>query len=512
MLEALSPEEIRAVDMNAEFLGVSRVQLMENAGKGVADLINAAVPASGKSVLVLAHTGNKGGDGFVAARHLASFGARVVVVLLAKPDQISTEEARANFLAVSRMRHSVSLLTAPTESELALLESLFGSADIIIDAMIGTGARGVLREPVRTAVRMANSAKAMRVAIDVPTGIDAGSGEVMGDAFRADLTVTHHKPKSGIVKEIAREHVGALKTISIGVPPEAEIFAGPGDISLALPPRRIHSHKGENGRLLVIGGSSRYAGAPALAAMAALRVGIDLAVVAVPGSIAREVRSYSPDLIVLPLDSEDRLDPGSIGQISKEVARADAAVIGMGLGEHPETASSVLEILKLISKSSIPAVIDADAIKALGRSPEAAKGLGAVITPHAGEFKALTGVELPEDREEGWKERLPIVREWASRLGATLLLKSKHDIITDGSRYRVKNIGNPGMTAGGTGDVLAGVAGALLSRGAEPFRAAVAASFINSYAGDMLEEEVGQRFTASDLVRAIPRVLKGFGH
>lgn len=512
MVEALSPEEIRAIDMNAEFLGVSRLQLMENAGKGVADAISAAEPVSGKFVLVLAHTGNKGGDGFVAARHLASMGARVTVVLLAKPDQISTDEARANFLAVSRMRHSVSLMTAPTESELTLLEGLFGSADIIVDAMLGTGARGVLREPVRTAVRMANSARAVKVAIDVPTGIDSGSGEVMGDAFRANLTVTHHKPKSGIVKDIAREYVGDLKTISIGVPPEAEIFAGPGDISLALPPRRPHSHKGENGRLLVIGGSSRYAGAPALAAMAALRTGIDLAVVAVPRSIVREVRAYSPDLIVLPLESEDHLTAESTPQISEEISRADAVLIGMGLGEDPKTADSVLEIVGLLSKSRVPAVIDADAIKALGRSTAAVKGAVSVLTPHAGEFLALTGVRLPEEREEGWRDRLPIVKDWASRLGVTILLKSRYDVISDGCRYRVKNIGNPGMTVGGTGDVLAGVTGALLSRGAEPFRAAVAASFVNSYAGDLLEEELGQRFTARDLVDAIPLALKKFGY
>lgn len=512
MVEALSPEEIRAIDMNAEFLGVSRLQLMENAGKGVVDVIGAAGALSGKSVLVLAHTGNKGGDGFVSARHAASMGARVTVVLLAKPDQIITEEARANFLAVSKMRHSITVLTAPTESELALLEGLFCSADIIIDAMLGTGARGVLREPVRTAVRMANSAKALKVAIDVPTGIDSGTGEVMGDAFRADLTVTHHKPKSGIVKDIARGYVGDLKTISIGVPPEAEIFAGPGDISLALPPRRLHSHKGENGRLLVIGGSSRYTGAPALAAMAALRTGIDLAVVAVPRSIAREVRCYSPDLIVLPLNSEDHLSAESIPQISGEIARADAVVIGMGLGEDPETADSVLEIVGLLSKAGVPAVIDADAIKALGRSPGAVRGTKSVLTPHAGEFLSLTGVRLPEEKEEGWRDRLPIVMEWASKLGVTILLKSRYDVVSDGFRYRVKNIGNPGMTVGGTGDVLAGVTGALLSRGAEPFRAAVAASFINSYAGDLLEEELGQRFTARDLVDALPYALKKFGH
>ncbi len=512
MTDALSPEEIRAIDMNAEFLGVSRIQLMENAGKGVIDAIDALRGIAGKSVLILAHTGNKGGDGFVSARHAASLGAKATLVLLAKPDQISTEEARANFLAATRMRHSITSLTAPTESELELLEGIFSSADVIIDAMLGTGAKGVLREPVRTAVRMANSAKALRVAIDVPTGIDSGTGEVMGEAFRASLTVTHHKPKSGIVQEVAKEYVGELRTIGIGIPPEAEIFAGPGDISLAVAPRSPHSHKGENGRLLVIGGSSRYTGAPALAAIAALKTGIDLAVVAVPRSIVREVRGYSPDLIALPLPSEDHLSAESVASLNEEISKADAVVIGMGLGESHETAESVLEIINILCRSKIPVVIDADAIKVLDRSPGALKGTLSVITPHAGEFQALTGVRLPDAKKGGWRDRLTIVKEWASRLGVTILLKSRYDIISDGSRYRVKNIGNPGMTVGGTGDVLAGVVGALLSRGADPFRAAVAASFINSYAGDLLEEELGQRFTARELVDAIPFALKKFGY
>ncbi|MDI9644430.1 MAG: NAD(P)H-hydrate dehydratase [Candidatus Verstraetearchaeota archaeon] len=507
----LSPEEIRAVDMNAEFLGVSRLQLMENAGRGVVDALNRRQDLRSKSILVLAHTGNKGGDGFVSARHAASLGAKVSVVLLAKPDQISTEEARSNFLAVAKMRYSVNVLTAPTESELKLLGDLFGSADIIVDAMLGTGSKGILREPIRTAVRMANASEAFRVAIDVPTGIDAGSGEVMGDAFRAQLTVTHHKPKTGLVQGISKEFIGELEAISIGVPPEAEIFAGPGDIYLALKPRKAHSHKGDNGRLLVVGGSARYTGAPALAAMAALRTGIDLAVVAVPSSIVHEVRGYSPDLIVLPLPSREEMTSESLGILTEEVSRADAVVVGMGLGTSSETSKAVLGLLKILSGTKKPTVIDADAIKALGADPAAVRGLPSVITPHAGEFAALTGVRLPEEKEDGWKERLPIVKEWASRLGSTVLLKSRYDIITDGAAFRIKNIGNPGLTTGGTGDVLAGITGALLSRGATPFRAAVAASFLNSYAGDLLEREMGQRFTARDLVDALPVALKDLG-
>jgi len=509
-MDAIPPEEMRALDENSEFLGVSRLQLMENAGKGVVDCMLKRMDLRNKKILILAYTGNKGGDGFVVARHLASMGVPVSLVLLAKPEQISTEEAAKNFCIVEKLCSSVALSIAPMPSDVMLLEETIKHADVLVDAMIGTGAKGELREPLSTAVSLSNSAKSFKVAIDVPTGIDPSSGEARGAAFRADLTVTHHRPKTGLLMPEAKKFVGDLDVINIGIPPEAEIYTGPGDLRLAVKPRGKFTHKGENGRLLIIGGSSRYVGAPSLAALAALRVGIDLAVLAVPSSIALAVRKYSPSLIVVPLPSEGILDRSCIPSIKEELKSADAVVMGMGLGLDKETRVTVKEIMEYLKSTGIPAVIDADALKALGEYHGALRSTNAVVTPHSGEFFALTGEKLPKEREDGWKDRLGTVMKWASKLNVTFLLKGRYDIITDGERYKIKTIGNPGLTAGGTGDVLAGIVGGFMSRGADPYRSAVAASFLNSHAGDILAESMGYHYTARDLVDAIPSALKEF--
>lgn len=510
-MSAILPEESRALDENAEFLGISRLQLMENAGKGTVEALKRKMDLGGKRVLIVSYIGNKGGDGFVVARHLAYFGVHVDVILLSKPDQILTEEARRNFSILERLSDSVHLFIAPTPQDLLLLKEKFESADVIVDAMLGTGIKGAPREPINTALNLSNQSKAYKVAIDVPTGVDPATGNSWKDAFKADLTVTHHRPKVGLTKEQAKAFVGSIEVVNIGLPPEAELYAGPGDLRIAIRARDPYSHKGENGRVLVVGGSFKYVGAPSLAAMAALKVGVDLVVVAVPAYIAPIVKSFSPDLIVHPLPSHEVLDMQSIEILKDEAERADAVVLGMGLGLEEGTKEAVRAFVEYLNKEGKPAVVDADALKALGEVRDGLRFKRAVLTPHAGEFLLLTGEALPEERQVGWRGRLEIVMRWASRLNATILLKSRYDIITDGLRFKVKTIGNPGLTVGGTGDVLSGITGAIISRGCDPYRAAVAASFINSYAGDMLAAEVGYRYTAKDLVDRIPSALRKFG-
>lgn len=505
----MDPEDIRILDENAEFFGLSRLQLMESAGKSIADSLVRRMNLHGKNVLILAYIGNKGGDGFVAARHLSYYGANVKVMLLSKPELISTEESKRNFSILEKLS-SVSIYFAPIPLDVLSLKELFDSADVIIDAMLGTGARGEPREPIKTAIELSNQSKAFKVSIDIPSGIDASNGSIYKTAFKANLTITHHKPKFGLLYEITKPFVGELEIANIGIPPDFELYVGPGDLKIAIKKRNPFSHKGDNGRILVIGGSYKYTGAPALAAMAALKTGIDLAIIAVPSSIANAVRSFSPDLIVLPLPSRDVLDQESIEVIKNESKRVDAIVIGMGLGLEELTISTANEIVKYLNDMEKPLVIDADALKALGRIREGLKFKKAVLTPHAGEFHSLTGEALPDESSLGWKSRVDVVMKWALKFNATILLKSRYDIITDGNRFKIKTIGNPGMTVGGTGDVLAGMVGAFLSKGINPFRAAAAASFLNSYIGDLLEAEMGHRYTASNIVNKIPEVMKKF--
>lgn len=508
-MEEILPEEVRALDENAEFLGVSRLQLMENAGRAVVEsILRKTGNIQGKNVLILAYVGNKGGDGFVVARHFASMGVPVSLVLLSKPDQISTAEARANFSAVQKMCSSVELIVAPTVSDLASLNTSIKDASILVDAMLGTGAKGDLQGLLRTAVELCNFSNAYRVAIDVPTGVDPTTGKLSEIAFKADLTVTHHRPKTGLLAKTAKNQVGELEVASIGIPPEAELFVGPGDLRLALKPRETFSHKGQNGRLLIVGGSSRYVGAPSLAALAALKVGVDLVTVAVPSSIVPSVRAFSPDLIVVPLPTEGKLDLKCIPSIMREAENADAVVMGMGMGIEQSVKEAVVGLVDQLNAVGKPMVIDADALKALGEQRKYPQFNCAVLTPHAKEFFDLTGEKLRDEHSVGWEGRVDTVMRWASRLNVTILLKSRFDIIADGKKYKIKTIGNAGMTAGGTGDVLAGETGAILCRGGGPFRSAAAASFLNSYAGDLLAATYGHHFTARDLVDAIPHALK----
>ena len=509
-MEALLPEEIRALDENAEFLGISRLQLMESAGKGVADAIVRACP-NAKNVIIFAYIGNKGGDGFVAARHLAASGIHVKVILLAKPDLISSNEANLNLLALKKLRFSVNLEIAATASDLEVHKDDITTADVLVDAMLGTGSRGDLKEPLKVAVNFCNSSKAMKFSIDIPTGVDPTTGNASEPAFRADMTITHHRPKTGILAKKAASFIGDLRVIEIGIPPEAEIYAGPGDLRLALKPKELFSHKGRNGRILVIGGSSRYVGAPSLAALAALRVGIDLAVVAVPNAIVSSVRAFSPNLIVVPLPSEEVFDEGCLTAAIEEAEIADAVVFGMGLGLDEKTKPAVKKFADYLNSSKKPAVIDADALRALGGFREKLKLPNCVLTPHSGEFLSLTGTQLPDESEGSWAGRLDFVKGWASKLSSTILLKSRFDIITDGCKYKIKTIGNPGMTAGGTGDVLSGIVGAIMSRGGGPFRSAVAGSFLNSYTGDILAARMGQRFTAMDIIEELPFAMNELG-
>ena len=508
-MKYLSTSEIRAIDENAEYLGVSRRLLMENAGRAVADTISKRVDVKGKKVLIVSYVGNKGGDGFVAARHLACRGADVTVLLLAKPEAIATDEAKSSFNAITNMEFSVKIIQAADVESLKAHENLFSEADVIVDAMLGTGVKGVLKPPISTAVELINKSGKQVFSIDVPTGLNPDTGEVHGVAVKASVTVTHHCLKKGFEKPIAKEYLGEVEVSDIGIPPEAELFAGPGDVRSVYRVRSPYSHKGENGVVLVVGGSKWYTGAPAHAALAALRSGVDLAIVAAPSAVANTIRSFSPDIIVHPYEG-DVLNDRAVEEIVKELDRFNSVIVGPGLGYTPEVAEASLKLIEEVVRKK-PCVIDADALKALRGNPSVVRERAVILTPHAGEFFMLTGQKLPREENQGWKDRIPIVREWAFKLGCTMLLKSHYDVISDGERIKVNRTGTPAMTVGGTGDTLTGIIAAFLAWGAEPFKAAVAGAFVNGLAGELVESEVGHHMLASDVVDKIPLIFKKLG-
>jgi hydroxyethylthiazole kinase-like uncharacterized protein yjeF len=464
-MRIISAEEMNALDCNCRYFGLLPLQLMENAGAALAREI--MVRAKGKRIAIVAGRGNNGGDAFVAARHLGSFD--VTVYLLGRAGDISTEEAKRNWQILERLGYDLRMIMDVADLHLE-------KCDLIIDAIFGTGVRGSVRGLEAQVIDAINSSGKPVISVDVPSGLGANK------AVLADVTVTFHRQKPAIS--------GNVVLADIGIPPAAEFFVGEGDLWL-MGRRSQESHKGDSGRILVIGGGP-YTGAPALSAMAALRAGADIVTVAAPKAAALTISGYSPNLIVQEL-SADHLCPADIPVLKEQIARHDVVVMGMGLGRHAETTATLAEIIPICKKT----VIDADALQ-----PDLP--LRGIVTPHAGEFKRISGIALVD---LDYRERAKPLREYARQRGLVVLLKGKVDLISDGEVVRANTTGNPGMTVGGTGDVLAGITAAFYAR-SSALRAATAAAFVNGRAGDLVYPEKDFGMVATDLIEKIPQAMR----
>lgn len=474
ILQSMLPfQEVRALDINSEHLGVPIDALMENAGEAAAEAIAREV-GPGKRIAVVAGVGNNAGDGFVAARYLLRHND-VTVLLASPPSEIRTGAARR---AYERIKHIAS-------SSVGVSISKF---DVVVDALLGTGTVRTVREPYRTLIGRLNEADAFVVSIDVPSGLGTDI------AVRPNMTVTFTDVKRGMTAE----NSGRVVVEDIGIPPEARRFVGPGEF-VYYPVRGQESHKGENGKVLVIGGGP-FTGAPALSGLAAYRTGVDVVSIAVPRKAYEVVAGYSPNLIVHKLHG-DFLSEEDVDHCMRLAAKADAVLIGPGLGTDPSTMSAVRAFVRRCER---PLVIDADAITAVAADLSVLEGKEGVLTPHAAEYEALAGDPLPED-QDGREEA---VKELAGRLGMTVLAKRRVDIISDGDWTKLNRTGNAGMSVAGTGDVLAGEVTALLSKEVTPFNAARMAAYLNGSAGDLAFERLGYAIMATDVIDQIPEALR----
>jgi NAD(P)H-hydrate epimerase len=473
----ITGSEMAVVDQNAAALGVTQKQLMESSGNAVAQTVREiADPAD--SVVIVAGRGNNGGDAFVTARFLDSYDP--TTYLLGRAENIRTDIARENWAALQQSEYDTEQLRDGTEVAL-------GDPDVVVDAMLGTGISGALREPAATVTEQLRDTEATVVSVDIPSGLDANTGELAPNAVEADRVVTFHDTKPGL------SELDATVTVAdIGIPEMAATVVERGDLRrLARDPG---SHKGENGEVLVIGGGP-YTGAPALAAQAALRAGADLVRVTCPTSVAHEIQGYSEDLIVRPVEGR-KLEPGHVGPVMEFAAGHDALVIGPGLGESSETLEATEALLKAYDGT---AVVDADALTVV---PDIETDASLICTPHRGEFVGMGG-ETSTDRDE----RAKLVAEFAAELGHTLLLKGPTDVISDGDRTRVSRTGNAGMTVGGTGDILAGVTGAFAAR-LGSIEAAGLGAYVTGRAGDLTADVYGSGFVASDLLEVLPEAKR----
>jgi NAD(P)H-hydrate epimerase len=489
----LDAERMRAVDSWASRdRGVPSLELMERAGTGLAAVAAAMAPEG--RIAVFAGKGNNGGDGLVAARVLRADGREVEVVLAGDAGEFSGD-ARAN----------LERLAGP--EPLTLGSAIADGTTLVIDALLGTGATGAPRGRVAEAIEAIHGCGVTVLAADVPSGVDASSGEVAGSAVSASATATFHAAKPGLWIEPGRGHAGRVTVLEIGIPDGAPVDADVGlmrdEVLAAIPRRGVHSTKFTSGRVLVAGGSPGLTGAPSLAALAAARAGAGYVTVCVPASLSLvfETRLLEAMTLALPDEHGEHTPSGVEALAAAAAARGGAMVLGPGLGRGEGAAAFVRGVLEAVA---LPVVLDADGLNAYAGALDSLSGRAAVLTPHEGELARLLGTTAAIVAAA----RLRHAREAAMRAGAVIVLKGDDTLVAapDGL-VAVSPGATPALATAGTGDVLAGVAAAMLAKGLEPFEAACAAVRLHARAGvRAAARHGGEGLIASDVIEALSAV------
>jgi ADP-dependent NAD(P)H-hydrate dehydratase / NAD(P)H-hydrate epimerase len=508
-LKVVTAQEMREIDRKTiEGLGIAGHVLMERAGGAVAIKIRELFGK--RKVIVLAGSGNNGGDGIVTARELYTLGWNVRVLLLAREERLSPDCAEQYAIA-RKIGVPVAFSEGVTATDL--------HSAIVVDALLGTGLHKDVEGSMADTIRFLNGFHSPVVSVDIPSGISSDTGHVMGTAVRADYTVTFGLPKRGHLLYPGAEYTGRLFIENIGFPaslldsddlrvelPE-RLF-----ISSLVPERKRYSHKGSYGHVLIIAGSRGKTGAAFMAAQSCLRAGAGLVTMGVPESLLDVFQSRVTEEMTLPLP--DRGD-GNLSYRAAEVIsgflseRADVLCIGPGIGVSGET-ERLLE--ELVRHSKRPMVIDADGLNSI-RDPSAMRDSKAplILTPHPGEMARLlkggTGQEVMK-KVEG--DRISVALDFSAGTGSCLVLKGVPTIIAGPEgRAFVNPTGNPGMATGGAGDVLTGMIASFLGQGLRPFHAAVLGVYMHGLAGDMAAGNKGEHsLIASDIIDALPDAFK----
>lgn len=513
MIPVTTAQEMRKLDaFTIRDLGIPSLVLMENAGRGVANEMHEILgDLEGARVVIVCGRGNNGGDGLVVARYLASAGARVEVYLCSREKEVGGD-ARAQLGFAKKLGIGVKALADP--SALARFRRSLPGADVVIDAILGTGASGKLDQRLARIVSAMNGIdEAFKVAVDAPTGVEVDTGSLMGEAFRADLTVTFGLPKRGHFLFPGSEYAGLISVVDIGIPRKAVenakldvVLAEDEDARSFLPERPPDAHKGTCGTVLIIAGSEGFTGAAALAGEAALVAGAGLVHLGIPRSLNEILEVKLTEVITKPLPEtpERTLSTAALEKILDLAGGAQCVAIGPGLSLHPETKALVRALL---GKLRMPVVLDADGINALAGDPGVLtrRKWPTVITPHPGELARLTG-RSPRDING---DRIECARRYAREWNTVLLLKGAPTIVSRPDGFScINSTGNAGMASGGTGDVLTGALASLITQGTEPFEAAVAAAYFHGLAGDLALLRIGEMgLCASDLLEYLPLVM-----
>lgn len=513
----VTAEQMRSLDRTAtDKHGISSLLLMENAGKAVADAVRELLDRRGfKSVVVVAGPGNNGGDGFVAARHLHSTFLRAKVFYWGE-----RASAKGDALVNIEMAENAGV-PVDYSRDIKKLRRAIQDADLVIDALLGTGAKGRLKHEYAEAVGVLNLSGVPVIAVDIPSGLDANTGGVLGPtaeledvgkaAVKADVTVTFDSVKAGLLSYPGAWYAGDIVVADIGIPEAARkksqlctaiLGLGTAGFGPLLFPRQADDHKGTFGHLAIVAGSVGMTGAATLAAEGALRIGAGLVTCLVPASLndILEVKLTEAMTIPIPEGKARAFGMASLDTVLGYINKWDAAVIGPGFGRDEDAIEFTLELIKRLEK---PAIIDADALYAISKDLSVLKQCKAplVLTPHPGEMAALLGTTS----EEVQSNRLETARAFAKEHGVTVVLKGAGTVIAapDGQAY-INTTGSPGMATGGTGDVLSGMIGGLLAQGKDPTNGTTAAVYLHGLAGEIAAERLSEpAMLASDLASSI---------
>ncbi len=520
-MKILTASEMQRVDrLTTERYGVPSLTLMENAGNGVVSFLRERLgPLDRQRILVLCGRGNNGGDGMVAARLLHELGFHPRVVLLADPSGLRGDAA-VNYGRLAALSPPDVITDAEGWER---MKPVLREATLVIDAVLGTGLSKPLHGFLLEVVRDVNSLTTVRrVAVDLPSGLAADSGDLIGEAVHADASVTFTAPKHAHVFPPACELCGELCVHPIGTPGElldddASLFLrliSGSELSWLVAPRRMDSHKGTYGHVLILAGSLGKTGAAALAAGAAYRSGAGLVTVATPKSALPVIASLGMEWMTAPLPETSHgtvsLQALSDVHLGELMQGKSVLAVGPGVGTVPETAELVRRV---VSQSSLPVVLDADGLNAFAGHMDEMKAEGRlrVLTPHPGEMARLCGSTVADIL----KRRVEAARDFARRYQVHLVLKGARTLVAspDGE-VAVNPTGNPGMATGGTGDCLTGIIAGLLAQFPRrpPAGVVSAAVYLHGLAGDFAARKMGQAsMMAGDLLRALPEALQSLG-
>jgi len=507
-MKTVTARQMRNIDRRTiEEAGVPGLRLMERAGEGAARMaVDLLGDPEGKTVVHFCGKGNNGGDGFVIARLLSEAGVRPVVYLAGAIDRVEGD-ARENLDRLREMDVAI--------REVGALEDVAdpGGADLIVDALLGTGLSGPVRGLMADLIGLINRAGPPVLAVDIPSGVDADSGRILGCAVRADGTATLAFPKRGFYFSPARELVGRLMVVDIGVPDRAAEeerlrteTLETAEMARLIPRRRADAHKGTFGKVLVIAGSVGMTGAAALTSMAALRSGAGMVMLGLPESLNQiaEIKLTEVMTAPLPETAGRSLSADALERIEELLSWADVTALGPGLSRHPETFDLVHRLLPRLEH---PAVVDADGLNAIARDPAVLAKVKAplVLTPHGGELARLSASEIPLETND----RIEAVRSLAGKYDLVGVFKGAPTLVADpqGALY-INTTGNPGMSTAGTGDVLTGMIAGFLAQGLSPIDAARLGVFLHGLAGDVVVERMGEwSLAAGDLLDGIAEAL-----